>query len=225
MHACGRRICLWRLFRGALRPCSWCRWRPRVSASYTFCFITCCLSVVIARFFGSQEQARLFIYVWCYALCVHRASSCFFRPHVSRILHDGFVVGLLRVRACVSALFSWRLHTSPRRNIGVCMRSSSLSWCSSDYLDLLLQHTFCRCFVACTGFTVSCLSISLSSSWAVWVDVLLTLPNSGAKIHRRISGSEKAISAFILLFAACFSSSSFNPPTLSIDTRDTSKKG
>ena len=54
---------------------------------------------------------------------------------------------------------------------------------------------------------MSCLGLSLFSLWALWVDLLLTLPSSGAEICGGIIRSEKTISAFI-------------PSTLSSDTRD-----
>ena len=79
---------------------------------------------------------------------------------------------------------------------------------------------FVRCFEALTGFTRSCLGLSLFSLWLyAWI-FLLTLPNNGAKIHGENLRSEKTISAFILRFGVSFCSFSFIRSTRSSDTRD-----
>ena len=117
MHVCLRRIRLWRLFPGVLCPYSLV-WAAPKSKSFLYalaCFISRYPSLVLVGFVGAQEQARLFQYVGCLASCVHLASSCSFRPLMCCILRDGLVIVL--PRTCMGTLFSWQVHTSPRRNI------------------------------------------------------------------------------------------------------------
>ena len=105
---------------------------------------------------GAQKQARVFRYVRSLAQCVHFAPSCSIRPFICCFHRDGRVVVLHCARACMGVLFSWRLHTSLRRNIRVCLRSSSHSWCSLAYLALSLggqnRYAFVLLFFKNVGF-------------------------------------------------------------------------
>ena len=95
------------------------------------------------------------LYVWCGDLCVCRFSLCVLSSCVSWNLRDHLVVVCLPACACLSALFLWRLRTSPRCNILLFIRSSAFSWCFSAHVDLFLQHALCEVF----RYTQGCHSV------------------------------------------------------------------
>ena len=119
--------------------------------------------------------------------------------------------------------FSWRLQTSPRRNILFVFFVVALRVPAP--LDYSYDTHFTSGFGARTGCTVPSGSPLCSRrGLVVWIS-LLTSPNSGAKIHGGDLRSVATISVFFFSFGASFSSFQLILSTLSSDTRDSRRAG